>query len=57
MLTTEEAAEFLRVSSRTILQLAGRGAMPGRKVGRSWRFLRSDLVAYLHSGQSGTAQS
>ena len=57
VLTTGEAAELLRVSSKTILQLAGRAALPGRKVGRSWRFLRSDLVTYLRSGRSEVARS
>ena len=49
VLTTEEAADLLRVSTKTILGLASRGMLPGRKVGRAWRFLRSDLVAYVHA--------
>jgi excisionase family DNA binding protein len=48
VLTTEEAAELLRVSSKTILALARDGAIPGEKVGRAWRFLRSDLLEYVH---------
>ena len=51
VLTTEEAADLLRVSTKTILGLASRGMLPGRKVGRAWRFLRSDLVAYVHGGR------
>lgn len=51
VLTTEEAADLLRVSTKTVQQLAGRGILPGRKVGRAWRFLRSDLVAYVQGGQ------
>ena len=50
-MTTEEAAVLLRVSTKTILGLANRGTLPGRKVGRAWRFLRSDLVAYVHDGR------
>lgn len=48
VLTTEEAAGLLRVSTKTVLTLAGKGELPGRQVGRAWRFLRSDLVAYVH---------
>lgn len=48
VLTTEEAAELLRVSTKTILALARDGALPGEKVGRAWRFLRADLLGYLH---------
>jgi excisionase family DNA binding protein len=48
VLTTEEAADLLRVSSKTILALARDGSLPGEKVGRAWRFLRSDLLDYVH---------
>lgn len=48
VLTTEEAADLLRVSSKTILALARDSAIPGKKVGRAWRFLRSDLLDYVH---------
>ena len=34
VLTTEEAAELLRVSTKTILSLARHGELPGEKVGR-----------------------
>lgn len=51
VLTTEEAADLLRVSTKTVLALARDGALPGTKVGRAWRFLRTDLVAYVHGGQ------
>jgi excisionase family DNA binding protein len=50
VLTTEEAADLLRVSTKTVLALVRRGSLPGEKVGRAWRFLRSDLLAYLHGG-------
>ena len=48
VLTAEEAAGFLRVSTKTLLALARDGALPGEKVGRAWRFLRADLLDYLH---------
>jgi excisionase family DNA binding protein len=48
ILTTEEAADLLRVSTKTVLALARAGALPGTKVGRAWRFLRADLVNYVH---------
>jgi len=55
VLTTEEAAALLRVSSRTVLALARDGILPGEKVGRAWRFLRSDLLQYLHGQRRGRA--
>lgn len=47
VLTASEAALFLRVSTKTVLALAREGALPGEKVGRAWRFVRSDLLEYL----------
>lgn len=52
ILTTEEAADFLRVSSKTLLALARDGALPGTKVGRAWRFVRADLVGYVRGGNT-----
>lgn len=46
-MTAEQAAELLQVSLRTVLQLARDGALPGHKVGRAWRFCRSDVIAYV----------
>lgn len=47
VLTTEEAAELLRVSTKTVLTLVRDGSLPGEKVGRAWRFLRADLLDYV----------
>jgi excisionase family DNA binding protein len=47
VLTAEEAADLLRVSTKTVLTLARDGNLPGEKVGRAWRFLRSDLLDYV----------
>lgn len=47
VLTADEAAALLRVSSKTVLSLARTGALPGEKVGRAWRFLRSDVLSYV----------
>lgn len=47
VLTADEAAQLLRVSTKTILTLARDGILPGEKVGRAWRFVRADLLEYL----------
>jgi excisionase family DNA binding protein len=60
VLTADEAADLLRVSTKTILALARDGTIPGEKVGRARRFVRSDLVAYVrvpHHGQHAGAAS
>lgn len=42
-----EAADFLKVDRTTALELAGRGELPGARVGRAWVFMEADLVEYL----------
>lgn len=51
VLTTQEAASLLRVSTKTVLTLAREGSLPGEKVGRAWRFLRSDVLAVVRGGR------
>ena len=50
VLTSAEAAAFLRVGNRTVLDEAKRGRLPGRRVGKEWRFSRRVLEQWLASG-------
>jgi len=50
ILTAEEAAALLKVSSKTVLKLARDGELPAQKVGRAWRFSRAELVSYVAAG-------
>jgi excisionase family DNA binding protein len=47
VLTAEEAADLLKVSEKTVLKMAREGQLPARKVGRAWRFCRTDLLSFL----------
>ena len=49
VLTMGEVAELLRVSSRTVSRLARAKKMPGKKIGKEWRFYRGDVEKYLKS--------
>ncbi len=51
VLTLKEAAHFIRVSDKTLADMARQGAVPAQKVGREWRFLRSALQDWLAGGQ------
>jgi excisionase family DNA binding protein len=53
VLTADEAADLLRVSTKTVLTLARQGALPGLKVGRAWRFVRADLLDYVSGERRG----
>ena len=50
VLTSAEAAAFLKVGNRTVLDEAKRGRLPGRRVGKEWRFSRKMLEQWLASG-------
>jgi excisionase family DNA binding protein len=41
ILTTDEVADYLKLSKITVYKLAKQGAIPGFRVGGSWRFNRS----------------
>jgi excisionase family DNA binding protein len=47
VLTVEQAAELLQVDADTVSTLAREGTLPGRKVGREWRFARAALLRWL----------
>lgn len=47
MLTLQEVADKLKVSSRTVTRLMGRGELVGRQVGRQWRFTPEAVNAYM----------
>ncbi len=44
---SDECAALLRCTSEQVEELARAGEIPGLKIGRSWLFVRSDLLAYL----------
>ena len=51
VLTIREVAKYLRIKERTVYNLAQKGEIPAFKVGRQWRFLRNNLLAFI--GRNG----
>lgn len=47
VLDAVQAAELLQVDENTVLRLAEAGELPGRKLGKVWRFARAALIAWL----------
>lgn len=47
VMTTAEAMRYLRVSRKTLLKLVHRGDIPARKVGKDFRYLRSEIDNFL----------
>jgi len=50
VMTAEQAAEYLQTSVYTLKRHAREGTIPAAKLGREWRFLRSELEAWLSAG-------
>ena len=50
IMTAEQVAELLQVSRDMVYQLATRGELPGRKIGRIWRFSRDAIDAFMRGG-------
>jgi len=53
VLTLSEAAGFVRVSEKTLGELARGAKIPCQKVGREWRFLRPAVEAWLARNNLG----
>jgi excisionase family DNA binding protein len=47
LLTLREAADVLRLSTRTLREYVSRGEIEGRIIGGRWRFRRADLDAFF----------
>ena len=43
VLTVADVAALLDLKTHTVQEFARRGILPGRKLGRGWRFLRPEL--------------
>ena len=53
-LTTQEAAEILKVTPQTVMSMVRRGQLRGKKVGvggvsSPWRIVKEDIVRYAES--------
>ena len=48
VLNLEETADFLRVRNETVYYMIRGGRIKAHKVGREWRFFRSDIAAYVN---------
>ncbi len=55
LLTLDEAAQFLGTSRPTLYRLLRQGDLSGLKVGKQWRFRKSDLLAYMTRGPVAVA--
>jgi excisionase family DNA binding protein len=51
VMNLSEAARFLRLPARTVERLVNEQGLPGRKIGKDWRFLRAAIEGWLQPGK------
>ena len=51
IMTPSEVAGLLKIHLKTVYKLAEKGVIPGNRIGRSWRFSRSDVLELVSSRQ------
>jgi excisionase family DNA binding protein len=54
VITTDEAARLLGVTRQTLYKLAERREIPGKKIGRKYRFLENNILSYISTHNSST---
>lgn len=47
VMSSAQAAQFLQIEEKHVIELAEAGKLPGKKLGPVWRFSRDALVAWL----------
>ena len=50
IMTSDEAARYLRIGTVTLKKKAREGSIPAAKIGRAWRFQKRDLDSWLDAG-------
>lgn len=54
-MTIRELAAYLKMAEKTLYRLAGEGAVPGFKVGGSWRFRKSEIDKWIKRQEAKAA--
>ena len=54
ILTTDEAAELLRLSPYAVRDMARKKSLPAIKIGKGWRFHRQGLLDWVKEGKAET---
>ncbi|MBI2521149.1 MAG: helix-turn-helix domain-containing protein [Bdellovibrio sp.] len=47
VMTTSEVESYLRISRKTLLKLVSEGKLPARKIGKNYRYLKSEINNFL----------
>lgn len=55
VMTIRELAAYLKMAEKTLYRLAAEGAVPGFKVGGSWRFRKSEIDKWIKRQEAKAA--
>jgi excisionase family DNA binding protein len=55
VMTPDEVAALLQIHVKTVYRLARQGVLPGRQIGRRWRFSRMEILACVSRQWAGAA--
>jgi excisionase family DNA binding protein len=47
ILTIDQTSKFLKVGKSTLYKMARNGKIPASKVGREWRFVKSNIIKWI----------
>ena len=50
IMTVDELAKYLKISKSTLYKLAVENKLPGKKIGKRWRFHKSAIDQWLAEG-------
>lgn len=53
ILTVPEVAELLRMKIESVRELARNGVIPGRRIGKAWRFRRDQILGSFETETEG----
>jgi len=56
-LGVEELAEYLGVSRETIYAWLTKGAVPGHRIGKLWKFKREEIDEWVRGGHAAAASA
>lgn len=51
VMTTSEVMKYLKVSRKTVLKLVHEGKIAAQKVGKDFRYLKSEIDTFLRAGR------
>lgn len=57
VMTIDELANYLKVAKSSLYRLAQNGRMPGKKVGKHWRFHKGLIDRWLADGGDTSAKT